>query len=171
MPIINEIIESDKKAHRKQRHTAQRIFERLRDEHGYYGGLTIVAGAVRRLQCGDCGVDWLSCSGTGRIRGGACGVMLLNHAPLVIAEQIGTLEALYPGRIDLGLGRAPETGQVTARALRNHRTGSSADFPEEIIELQKFLEPRRTGQQVMAMPGVDSNVPIWILGSSLLERN
>ncbi|WP_417847567.1 LLM class flavin-dependent oxidoreductase [Thalassoglobus sp.] len=108
-------------------------------------------------------------AGTRQIRVGAGGVMLPNHAPLVIAEQFGTLEALYPGRIDLGLGRAPGTDQVTARALRNHRTGSSADFPEDIIELQRFLGPRRAGQQVIAMPGVDSNVPIWILGSSLFS--
>lgn len=108
-------------------------------------------------------------AGTERIRVGAGGVMLPNHAPLVIAEQFGTLEALFPGRIDLGLGRAPGTDPVTARALRNHRSGSSDDFPEDLAELQKFLGPRGTGQQVIAMPGVDSNVPIWILGSSLFS--
>jgi luciferase family oxidoreductase group 1 len=108
-------------------------------------------------------------SGTQRIRIGAGGVMLPNHAPLVIAEQFGTLEALYPGRIDLGLGRAPGTDQVTAQALRQHRSGSANDFPEDIAELQKFLGPRGPGQQVIAMPGVDSNVPIWLLGSSLFS--
>ncbi|MCA9158308.1 MAG: LLM class flavin-dependent oxidoreductase [Planctomycetales bacterium] len=108
-------------------------------------------------------------AGTGRIRVGAGGVMLPNHAPLVIAEQFGTLEALYPGRIDLGLGRAPGTDPVTARALRKHRSGSSDDFPNDVGELQRFLGPRGTGQQVIAMPGVDSNVPIWILGSSLFS--
>ena len=108
-------------------------------------------------------------SGTQRIRVGAGGVMLPNHAPLVIAEQFGTLEALYPGRIDLGLGRAPGTDPMTVRALRKHRSGSSDDFPEDLAELQRFLGPRGTGQQVIAMPGVDSNVPIWILGSSLFS--
>lgn len=108
-------------------------------------------------------------SGTKRIRIGAGGVMLPNHAPLVIAEQFGTLEALYPGRIDLGLGRAPGTDPVTARALRKIRSGSADDFPEDLAELQRFLGPRGAGQQVIAMPGVDSNVPIWILGSSLFS--
>lgn len=108
-------------------------------------------------------------AGTQRIRVGAGGVMLPNHAPLVIAEQFGTLEALYPGRIDLGLGRAPGTDPQTARALRKHRSGSSDDFPEDLAELQRYLGPRGTGQQVIAMPGVDSNVPIWILGSSLFS--
>ncbi|MCA9212937.1 MAG: LLM class flavin-dependent oxidoreductase, partial [Planctomycetales bacterium] len=105
-------------------------------------------------------------AGTRRIRVGAGGVMLPNHAPLVIAEQFGTLEALYPGRIDLGLGRAPGTDPVTARALRKRRSGSSNDFPEDIAELQIFLGPRDPGQKVIAMPGVDSNVPTWLLGSS-----
>lgn len=108
-------------------------------------------------------------AGTQRIRVGAGGVMLPNHAPLVIAEQFGTLEALYPGRIDLGLGRAPGTDPLTTRALRKHRSGSTDDFPEDIAELQRFLGPRGTGQQVIAMPGVDSNVPIWLLGSSLFS--
>lgn len=105
--------------------------------------------------------------GTERIRIGAGGVMLPNHAPLVIAEQFGTLEALYPGRIDLGLGRAPGTDPLTAQALRNHRTGTSADFPEDLLELQRYLGPRVPGQKIVAMPGVDSKVPIWLLGSSL----
>ena len=104
--------------------------------------------------------------GTDRIRVGAGGVMLPNHAPLVIAEQFGTLESLYPGRIDLGLGRAPGTDPLTARALRSHRSGSSDDFPEDIVELQRYLGPRGPGQKIIAMPGMDSNVPIWILGSS-----
>ncbi|HNO75656.1 LLM class flavin-dependent oxidoreductase [Nitrosomonas mobilis] len=108
-------------------------------------------------------------AGTQRIRVGAGGVMLPNHAPLVIAEQFGTLEAMYPGRIDLGLGRAPGTDPITARALRKHRSGSSDDFPEDVAELQKYLGPRGAGQQVIAMPGVDSNVPIWLLGSSLFS--
>ncbi len=108
-------------------------------------------------------------AGTQRIRVGAGGIMLPNHAPLVIAEQFGTLEALYPGRIDLGLGRAPGTDPLTARALRRDRSGSSDDFPEDVAELQKFLGPRNSDQQVIAMPGVDSHVPIWLLGSSLFS--
>lgn len=108
-------------------------------------------------------------AGTQRIRVGAGGVMLPNHAPLVIAEQFGTLEALYPGRIDLGLGRAPGTDPVTMRALRKGRSGSADDFPEELAELQRFLGPRGAGQKVIAMPGVGSEVPIWLLGSSLFS--
>ncbi|MDY0248863.1 MAG: LLM class flavin-dependent oxidoreductase [Pseudomonas sp.] len=108
-------------------------------------------------------------AGTQRIRIGAGGVMLPNHSPLVIAEQFGTLEALYPGRIDLGLGRAPGTDPVTARALRKERSGSADDFPADVTELQKLLGPRAVGQQVIAMPGVDSHVPIWLLGSSLFS--
>ena len=108
-------------------------------------------------------------AGTQRIRVGAGGVMLPNHAPLVIAEQFGTLDALYPGRIDLGLGRAPGTDPLTARALRKRRSGSADDFPADVDELQRFLGPRGSGQQVIAMPGVNSNVPIWLLGSSLFS--
>ena len=108
-------------------------------------------------------------AGTQRIRVGAGGVMLPNHAPLVIAEQFGTLEALYPGRIDLGLGRAPGTDPLTARALRKERSGSADDFPADVSELQVLLGPRLAGQQVIAMPGVDSHVPLWLLGSSLFS--
>jgi luciferase family oxidoreductase group 1 len=104
--------------------------------------------------------------GTSRIRVGAGGVMLPNHAPLIIAEQFGTLEALYPGRIDLALGRAPGTDQRTARALR--RDWSNPDqFPQDVLELQALLGPAEPGQAVVAIPGVDSRVPLWILGSSL----
>ena len=108
-------------------------------------------------------------AGTQRIRVGAGGVMLPNHAPLVIAEQFGTLEAMYPGRIDLGLGRAPGADPQTAQALRHNRSGSAGDFPSDVAELQRFLGPRAPGQSVIAMPGVDSNVPIWLLGSSLFS--
>jgi luciferase family oxidoreductase group 1 len=104
--------------------------------------------------------------GTSTIRVGAGGIMLPNHAPLVIAEQFGTLEALYPGRIDLGLGRAPGTAQLTTRALR--RDWSSADeFPQDVLELQAFLGPIEPGQKIVAVPGAESQVPLWILGSSL----
>ncbi|GGG38501.1 LLM class flavin-dependent oxidoreductase [Chelatococcus composti] len=105
-------------------------------------------------------------AGTSTIRVGAGGIMLPNHSPLVIAEQFGTLEALFPGRIDLGLGRAPGTDQRTLRALR--RSPASADtFPQDVVELQALLGPPVPGQAVVAVPGAGSNVPIWILGSSL----
>ncbi len=105
-------------------------------------------------------------AGTSTIRVGSGGIMLPNHSPLVIAEQFGTLEALYPGRIDLGLGRAPGTDQRTLRALR--RDNSTADtFPQDVVELQALLGPVQAGQAVQAVPGGNSNVPIWILGSSV----
>jgi len=104
--------------------------------------------------------------GTKTIRVGAGGIMLPNHSPLVIAEQFGTLDALYPGRIDLGLGRAPGTDQVTWRALR--RSPEDAErFPQDVAELQMLLGPAQPGQTVQAIPGAGSRVPLWILGSSL----
>ena len=103
---------------------------------------------------------------TSSIRIGAGGIMLPNHAPLLIAEQFGTLEALFPGRVDLGLGRAPGSDQVTARALR--RGHAAADrFPDDVAELIALLEPAAEGQVVRAVPGEATRVPIWILGSSL----
>lgn len=105
-------------------------------------------------------------AGTQSIRVGSGGVMLPNHSPLVIAEQFGTLETLYPGRIDLGLGRAPGTDQRTLRALRRDPT-SAESFPQDVIELQGYLGPPQPGQSVMAVPGAGTNVPLWILGSSL----
>jgi len=104
--------------------------------------------------------------GTTRIRVGAGGIMLPNHAPLVIAEQFGTLSALYPGRVDLGVGRAPGTDQVTMRALRRHLHASDP-FPESVVELMRYLEPDAEGQVVRAVPGAGSRVPVWLLGSSL----
>jgi luciferase family oxidoreductase group 1 len=105
--------------------------------------------------------------GTSRIRVGAGGIMLPNHSPLVIAEQFGTLEALFPGRIDLGLGRAPGSDQMTARALRRNLSTDPEEFPQDVIELLRYLGPPDSSQRVMAVPGVNSNVPVWILGSSL----
>jgi luciferase family oxidoreductase group 1 len=105
--------------------------------------------------------------GTSTIRVGAGGVMLPNHAPLVIAEQFGTLEALYPGRIDLGLGRAPGTDPLTARALRRNLAGEEDDFPQSVVELMSYFRPAEPGQRVRAVPGAGLAVPIWILGSSL----
>jgi luciferase family oxidoreductase group 1 len=104
--------------------------------------------------------------GTRTIRVGSGGIMLPNHAPLVIAEQFGTLESLYPGRIDLGLGRAPGTDMRTAQAMRRYI--SSADrFPQDVLELQAYFRPAEPGQAVRAVPGAGLDVPIWILGSSL----
>jgi luciferase family oxidoreductase group 1 len=104
--------------------------------------------------------------GTRSIRVGAGGIMLPNHSPLVIAEQFGTLESLYPGRIDLGLGRAPGTDQTTWRALR--RDPRSAErFPQDVVELQGYFAPAVRGQAIRAVPGAGLDVPIWILGSSL----
>ena len=103
---------------------------------------------------------------TSRIRVGAGGIMLPNHSPLVIAEQFGTLESLFPGRIDLGLGRAPGSDQRTAHALRRNLQSSSDEFPQDVIELMDFMSdaPR---QAVRAVPGMGLKVPVWILGSSL----
>jgi luciferase family oxidoreductase group 1 len=103
---------------------------------------------------------------TSRIRVGAGGIMLPNHAPLVIAEQFGTLEALFPGRIDLGLGRAPGTDQLTLRALRRSPM-SSDSFPQDVLELQALFAPAGPNQAIRAVPGEGLNVPLWILGSSL----
>lgn len=104
---------------------------------------------------------------TTSIRLGSGGIMLPNHAPLIIAEQFGTLATLFPGRIDLGLGRAPGTDQVTARALRRNLSGSVDDFPNDVLELQHYLKPAQPGQAVVATPGAGTEVPLWILGSSL----
>jgi luciferase family oxidoreductase group 1 len=103
--------------------------------------------------------------GTQTIRVGAGGIMLPNHSPLVIAEQFGTLASLYPGRIDLGLGRAPGTDQLTLRALRRDPAASN-NFPQDVQELQAFLAPVQEGQRIQAVPGGGTEVPLWILGSS-----
>jgi luciferase family oxidoreductase group 1 len=104
--------------------------------------------------------------GTKRIRVGAGGIMLPNHAPLVIAEQFGTLEALYPGRIDLGLGRAPGSDQLTARALRRNLGSGGDTFPQDVLELQSYFESALADQALQAVPGAGANVPIYLLGSS-----
>ena len=107
-------------------------------------------------------------AGTSRIRIGAGGVMLPNHAPLQVAEQFGTLASLHPGRIDLGLGRAPGTDQPTARALRRYFDGADR-FPQDVAELLAYFEPAVPGQAVQAVPGAGVEVPVWLLGSSLFS--
>src|SRR5688500_15047718 len=126
-------------------------------EHHNMPGIASAATAV---------VSSYVAAGTRTIRVGAGGIMLPNHAPLVVAEQFGTLESLYPGRIDLGLGRAPGTDQRTLHALRRD-PGRADDFPRDVLELQALLAPVKPGQAVRAVPGAGTEVPIWILGSSL----
>jgi luciferase family oxidoreductase group 1 len=107
--------------------------------------------------------------GTSTIRVGSGGVMLPNHSPLVIAEQFGTLASLFPGRIDLGLGRAPGTDQATSRALRRNETETAEELPQDVLELQQYFEPAEPGQRIRAVPGEGLRVPIWLLGSSLFS--
>ncbi|MDB5477165.1 MAG: luciferase-like monooxygenase [Phenylobacterium sp.] len=126
-------------------------------EHHNMTGIASAATAVALAYAGE---------GTSTIRLGAGGVMLPNHAPLVIAEQFGTLEAIYPGRVDLGVGRAPGTDQLTMRALRRTLAGNVDQFPEDVIELLALLKEPQPGQAIRAVPGSGSNVPVWILGSS-----
>jgi luciferase family oxidoreductase group 1 len=106
-------------------------------------------------------------AGTGTIRIGAGGIMLPNHAPLLVAEQFGTLAALHPGRVELGLGRAPGSDQVTARAVRRALLGTEESFLQEVVELMGYFQPAALDQAVQAVPGAGLKVPIWILGSSL----
>jgi luciferase family oxidoreductase group 1 len=104
--------------------------------------------------------------GTSTIRVGSGGIMLPNHAPLAIAEQFGTLESLYPGRIDLGVGRAPGSDQLTARAMRRTLVGDEDRFPQDVGELMAYFRPAQEGQAVRAVPGAGLDIPVWILGSS-----
>jgi len=105
-------------------------------------------------------------AGTQTIRVGAGGIMLPNHAPLLIAEQFGTLAALHPGRIDLGLGRAPGSDQIAAHAMRRNLAADVDDFPRDVVELMSYFRPATPGQALQAVPGAGLDVPIWILGSS-----
>ncbi len=129
----------------------------LAEHHGMVG----IASAATAVVIG------YVAGGTRTIRVGSGGVMLPNHAPLVIAEQFGTLASLYPDRIDLGLGRAPGTDQLTARALRRDLMSRAEDFGHDIQELQAYFAPAAPGQRIRAVPGEGINVPIWLLGSSL----
>ncbi|WP_084418202.1 LLM class flavin-dependent oxidoreductase [Henriciella litoralis] len=126
-------------------------------EHHNMPGIASAATAVMIARAG---------RDTKTIRLGAGGIMLPNHAPIMIAEQFGTLDAIYPGRIDLGLGRAPGGDQLVAQALRRTMVGGEDRFPREVMELQAYLGPVQPGQRVQAVPGGGSNVPLWILGSS-----
>ena len=146
------------------RHAERRGYRRywLAEHHNMPG----IASAATSLVIGHVA------SGTSTIRVGAGGIMLPNHAPLVIAEQFGTLAALYPGRIDLGLGRAPGTDQRTMVALRRHLAGDIDRFPQDVLELQGYFRPaphpgQNQSQSVRAIPGEGLEVPIWLLGSSL----
>ncbi|OCW59312.1 LLM class flavin-dependent oxidoreductase [Hoeflea olei] len=132
----------------------------LAEHHGMKG----VASAATALVIAEAG------HATSTIRIGSGGVMLPNHSPLVIAEQFGTLEALFPGRVDLGLGRAPGTDMITARALRRNLESGAQNFPDDILELKHWLgEPDDT--KLIAVPGAGSHVPLWILGSSLYSAH
>ena len=126
-------------------------------EHHSMPGIASAATAVALAFVG---------AGTTTIRIGAGGVMLPNHAPLVIAEQFGTLESLFPGRVDLGLGRAPGTDRAAARALRRNLASDENQFPQDVLELMDFFE-LRAGRAVRAVPGEGLDIPVWILGSSL----
>lgn len=129
-------------------------------EHHNMSGIASAATAVVIAHVGHA---------TSTIRIGSGGIMLPNHAPLVIAEQFGTLESLFPGRVDLGLGRAPGTDQRTARALRRDRMDTADTFPADVRELQAYFKPAPSGQAVRAVPGAGLEVPIWLLGSSLFS--
>jgi luciferase family oxidoreductase group 1 len=126
-------------------------------EHHNMPGIASAATAVTLAHIG---------AGTKTIRIGAGGIMLPNHAPMIIAEQFGTLASLYPGRVDLGLGRAPGTDQITMRALRRDPMAAES-FPQDVLELQAFLAPAQPNQRIRAVPGMGTQVPLWILGSSL----
>jgi luciferase family oxidoreductase group 1 len=129
----------------------------LAEHHGMPG----VASAATAVVIGHVG------AATKRIRIGSGGIMLPNHSPLVIAEQFGTLAALFPGRVDLGLGRAPGTDMRTAQALRRNLETGAHNFPNDIVELQQLLGAPVENQAILAVPGHNSHVPIWLLGSSL----
>src|SRR5207248_8504667 len=105
-------------------------------------------------------------AGTSHIRIGAGGIMLPNHAPLMVAEQFGTLAALHPGRVELGLGRAPGSDQLTLRAMRRNLLSDVDQFPQDVVELMNYFQPPEPGQRLQAVPGAGLDVPIWILGSS-----
>ncbi|HEV2187193.1 MAG TPA: LLM class flavin-dependent oxidoreductase [Stellaceae bacterium] len=127
-------------------------------EHHNLPGIASAATAVALAHIG---------AGTSTIRIGAGGIMLPNHAPLMVAEQFGTLAALHPGRVELGLGRAPGSDQLTMRAMRRNLLAGPEQFPQDVVELMNYFRPAEPGQRLQAVPGAGLDVPIWILGSSL----
>lgn len=129
----------------------------LAEHHGMFG----VASSATSVVLGHIA------AATSKIRIGSGGVMLPNHSPLVIAEQFGTLATLFPDRVDLGLGRAPGTDMATARALRRNQISDVDNYPEDIRELQHYLGTPQAGQNIVAVPGANTHIPIWLLGSSL----
>ena len=146
------------RARRLATHADQLGYNRywLAEHHNMPG----IASAATAVMIAHAGQD------TQNIRLGAGGIMLPNHAPIMVAEQFGTLDAIYPGRIDLGLGRAPGGDQLVSQALRRTMVGGEDRFPKEVMELQAFLGPVQDGQRVQAVPGGNTNIPLWILGSS-----
>jgi luciferase family oxidoreductase group 1 len=142
------------------------------EEHGYHRvwlaehhGMPGIASAATAIVIAHVG------AATKTIRVGSGGIMLPNHSPLVIAEQFGTLEALLPGRVDLGLGRAPGTDMRTANALRRNMEAGAENFPHDIMELKHLLGTPIENQAILAVPGTEANVPIWLLGSSLYSAH
>ena len=146
---------------RTARHTEQLDFARywLAEHHNMPG----IASSATAVLVGHVA------GATQRIRVGSGGIMLPNHAPLVVAEAFGTLAEMYPGRIDLGLGRAPGTDPATMRALRRNRVETEDDYVQDVTELQRLLAPANPGQRLVAMPGAGTQVPLWLLGSSLFS--
>ncbi|MBN8949430.1 MULTISPECIES: LLM class flavin-dependent oxidoreductase [unclassified Rhizobium] len=157
---ISQSFESSKRMAQKAEELGYNRFW-LAEHHGMPG----IASAATSVVIGHVG------AATSRIRIGSGGVMLPNHSPLVIAEQFGTLEALFPGRVDLGLGRAPGTDMRTAQALRRNIDAGAQSFPQDIVELQHLLSPADEGQIILAVPGHGSSIPIWLLGSSLYSAH
>jgi len=153
---VRQSLESSARMAKKAEEFGYKRF-RLAEHHGMPG----IASAATSVVIGHVG------AATTRIRIGSGGIMLPNHSPLVIAEQFGTLEALFPGRVDLGLGRAPGTDMRTAQALRRNLEAGANSFPNDVVELQQLLDTPVENQAILAVPGNSSHIPIWLLGSSL----
>ncbi|WP_454851401.1 LLM class flavin-dependent oxidoreductase [Rhizobium binxianense] len=153
---VHESFEASKRMAQKAEECGYTRFW-MAEHHGMPG----VASAATAVILGQVGAV------TKHIRIGSGGVMLPNHSPLVVAEQFGTLEALFPGRVDLGLGRAPGTDMRTAQALRRNLEAGAHSFPNDVVELQQLLDTPVENQAILAVPGNDSHIPIWLLGSSL----
>ena len=152
--VAQSLANSRRLAQEAEAHGYKRFW--LAEHHGMRG----IASAATSL------VIQHVAAGTEKIRVGSGGIMLPNHSPLVIAEQFGTLAALFPDRIDLGLGRAPGTDMRTAQALRRNLDSAANNFPQDVIELMQFMGAPAPDQKVIAVPGANSNVPVWLLGSS-----